>query len=92
VDFPTIPNVDMQTVALLGLWLFVSIQFNKGKVWPDSWTGRVSLLAPIVLGWVPVWGSANLNAYAQVMAVLYLIATGYWAINKAGKANPPQQG
>jgi hypothetical protein len=85
VGIPSIDGVNMQTVVFLGLWLFVALQFNKGKLWPSTWTGGISLAAPFLLAWVPVYGSVKLNAYVQVMAMLYLVGTGFWAINKAGK-------
>lgn len=94
MEIPTIEGANMQTVVLLGTWLFIAIQFAKGKVWADKWTSHISMAMPILLAPIAVWGSARVNAYAQAMAVMYLIAVGIWAFYKAspGKSNdtPPQ--
>lgn len=95
MDIPTINGADMQTVVLLGTWLFIAIQFAKGKVWGDKWTAHISIATPVLLAWVPVWGSPKMNAYAQAMAIMFLIATGFWTVFKAASnksTEPPQQG
>lgn len=86
MEFPTIANIKPEVLMLLGFWLFTAIQFTKGKVYPDKLTSYVSLVAPFLVAAVPVWGGENMNAYAQVVAELYLMGTGVWAINKAGKS------
>lgn len=87
MDLPTIDGANMQTILLLGAWLFVAVQSNKGRVWPDSWTGALVMALPILLAPIAVWGSPQVNAYAQAMAVMYLIGVGFWAVTKATR--PP---
>lgn len=84
---PVVQGVDMQTVGLLALWVFVVVQFNKGKVWPNKWTAAITLGLPFLLAWVPVWGSPAINAYAQVVAIIFLGGSGFWAITKVGRTD-----
>jgi hypothetical protein len=76
-------NIDKETVGLLGFWLFTAIQFAKGKVWRESWTAGVSMLAPFGLAAVVVFGGPLANQYAQTTAILFLIASGTYAVTKA---------
>jgi hypothetical protein len=76
-------DFDRETIGLLGFWLFTAIQFAKGKVWRESWTAGVSLVAPFVLGAVVVFGGPLAHQYAQTTAILFLIASGTYAVTKA---------
>ena len=86
MGIPELERVNMLPVFLLGTWAFIAIQFAKGRVWGDRWTAHISIGAPFLMAWVPVWGDAKMNGYAQAMAVIFLIATGFWSVYKASAA------
>lgn len=75
----------MDVLALLGLWLYVAIQFGKGKAWSDGWTIYLSLSLPFLLGAVVVFAPPQYVEYAQTTAKLFLYGIGFWAVNKASK-------
>jgi|GEM_PF-5017466 len=87
MDLPTIGNIAPETLALLGFWLFTAIQFAKGKLWPDKWTALMSIVLPFALAAVVQFGNEMATQYVQLVAVLFLLATGTWAINKAGRGD-----
>jgi small basic protein len=82
-------DMNLDTLALLGLWMFAAIQLGKGKAWADKWTIYLSLGVPFVLAALPVWGGANAKLYVEYMAKIFLYGTNVWAIGKVTQgANP----
>lgn len=73
----------MDVLALLGLWLYVAIQFGKGKAWSEKLTIYLSLGLPFILGAVVVFAPPQFVEYAQATARLFLYGIGFWAVNKA---------
>jgi hypothetical protein len=80
-------DVNLDTLALLGLWMYAAIQLGKGKAWADKWTIYLSLGILFVLAVVPIWGSDNAKSYVEAMAKIFMYGTNVWAIGKVTQAN-----